>query len=110
MAIGKGKKVRFSAQLTLTVDPKTTEHKVTSTAALRQYHWYGYSTLTSLKVFNGLPMSNSSKTTFYKYSAFASGSATTTETGDYYIVANTSGASSAFYNNYAFTTVYEVGK
>ena len=109
MAIGRGEKVTFSTKLTLTLDPKTDAHKVTSTAALRQYHWYGYSTLISQTVFDDFSMSNADKTSSCTYSSSVSSRETTTATGDYYVAANTSGASSAFYNNYNFTITYTVG-
>lgn len=109
MAIGKGEKVTFKTSLTMTVDANTSKHNVTSTAALRQYHWYGYSTLISLTLCDDYAMSNTSTSSSRTYSFTKTKSATTSSTGDYYMIANTSGASSAFYNKYNFTTTYTVG-
>lgn len=108
MAIGEGEKVTFKTSLTMTVDANTSAHDVTATSALRQKHWYGYSTLISLTLCDDYTMSNSSTSSSKTYSFSKSKSATTSSTGDYYMIANTSGASSAFYNKYNFTTTYTV--
>lgn len=109
MAIGKGEKVTLKTSLTITVDANTDEQDVTAIAALRQKHWYGYSTLISSTLCDDYTMSNSSTSSSRTYSFSKTKSATTSSTGDYYIIAKTSGASSAFYNKYNFTTTYTVG-
>lgn len=106
MSIDEGTNVTFETYVEITLDPSTSSENITATAALRQYHWYGYSTVVNLTLFNDYTMSNSSTTAYKVYSITRRGSATTTSDGDYYMVAKTSGASSAFYSYYYFTITH----
>lgn len=105
--IGKNETVVFRTDLDITIDPNTPSTNVTASAALRQWKWYGYSTLINQTLYNSESLSNSGSTA-KTVSRYYQTTDSTNETGDYYMVANTSGSSSAFYYHYLFTISYTV--
>lgn len=107
VAIGKNETVTFKTDLDITIDPSTAATKVTATSALRQWKWYGYSTLISQTLCNAESLSNTG-TSAKTVSRSSQTTKTTSATGDYYMVANTSGSSSAFFFYYLFTIKYTV--
>ncbi len=108
MAIGRNEDVVFKTDVNVDIDPYTDTHVLTVASALRQEKWYGYSTLASQMVYNGESFTNPDDTriTLERYTQSYT---STTETGDYYIVANSSGSSAAFYFYFEFTVRYTVG-
>ena len=103
--IANGKTVNINTSLKLTIDPNTSERKLTSNVYLRQKTWYGYHNLISLNLASNKPVSNPLSSP-NSITLTKSGAGTTTSSGDFYFVAQTSGLTNAFYNYYTFEATY----
>lgn len=104
-AVLENKNISVSSELVLAIDSGTAAHTVTAKVFLRRSTWYGYETVMTQTLYNGVSMSNTSTSIDYERCSYTS-STTAPATGEYYVVGQIKGASNAFASQFSGTVTY----